>query len=366
MTGVHSSLNPILVSDGVNEDVELLVVEGEIEGNKIRFMNGYGPQETADIEKRLKFFAHLEEEILKAKLIGALVCIELDANAKLGYDVIENDPHKTSANGELFLGVIERNSLIVGNATQLCKGVITRRRTTVNGVEQSVIDFLVVCEELFAHMTKMIVDEDEKYPIESHRKVGNKSKVTKTDHNLIIGVFNLKTLKEEKVTRREIFKYNDEEGLNNFRKMTSNDVLTKYFEEKDFNKAADKWLKELKNILHRSFKKVRIGNKKNISDEAVNLLKEKLKLKNEIDTIEKDVKNQETIKKKHVLEDKIEVIDERLANRQAEKQAETIIKHFEDLTEDAGFSTNKMWGLKKKLYNQNQEVPMAMKDEAGN
>ena len=49
LTGVHTSLNPILVSDGVHEDVELLVVEGEIEGNKIRFMNGYGPQESADL-----------------------------------------------------------------------------------------------------------------------------------------------------------------------------------------------------------------------------------------------------------------------------------------------------------------------------
>ena len=46
----------------------------------------------------------------------------------------------------------------------------------------------------------------------------------------------------------------------------------------------------MKHPVHRSFKKVRIGNKKNISDEAVNLLKEKLKLKNEIDTIEKDEK----------------------------------------------------------------------------
>ena len=94
----------------------------------------------------------------------------------------------------------------------------------------------------------MIVDEDDKFPIESHRKVGSKTKVTKTDHNMIIGVFNLKTLKEEKVTRREIFKYNDEEGLHKFRKMTSNDVLTKCFDEKDFNKAADKWLKELNKL----------------------------------------------------------------------------------------------------------------------
>ena len=367
LTGVHTSLNPIMVNDGADDNVELLVVEGEIEGNKIRFLNGYGPQETADIEKRIKFFAHLEEEVIKAKLSGALVCIELDANAKLGFDIIENDPHEVSANGELFLGVIERNNLIVGNATQLCNGVITRKRTTVNGVEKSVIDFLVVCEELFAHMTKMIIDEDNKYPIESHRKVGNKTKVTKTDHNLITGVFNLKTLKEEKVTRREIFKYNDVEGLNKFREMTSNDVLSKCFEEKDFKKAADKWLKVLKNILQRSFKKVRLGNKKNINEEAVNLLKEKLKLKNELDTIEKDGKNHENIKKKHALNDKMEDIDQQLANKNAAKQAETIIKHLEDLTEDdVGFSTNKMWGLKKKLYSQNQEVPMAMKDEGGN
>ena len=128
LTGVHTSLNPIMVNDGADDNVELLVVEGEIEGNKIRFLNGYGPQETADIEKRIKFFAHLEEEVIKAKLSGALVCIELDANAKLGFDIIENDPHEVSANGELFLGVIERNNLIVGNATQLCNGVIKEQQ----------------------------------------------------------------------------------------------------------------------------------------------------------------------------------------------------------------------------------------------
>ena len=92
-----------------------------------------------------------------------MICIELDANAKLGHDIIENDPHEKSPNGVLFQGVIERNDLIVGNATQLCHGLITRTRTTVVGVEKSVIDYIVVCEELFSHMIEMTVDENNKY-----------------------------------------------------------------------------------------------------------------------------------------------------------------------------------------------------------
>ena len=191
-----------------------------------------------------------------------MICIELDANAKLGHDIIENDPHEKSPNGVLFQGVIERNDLIVGNATQLCHGLITRTRTTVVGVEKSVIDYLVVCEELFSHMIEMTVDENNKYPIECHRKYGGKIKVTKTDHNMLAGTFGLKTLKDVKEIRREVFKYDDEEGMKKFREMTSKDVLSNCFDEIDVTKAANKWLKELKNILHRSFKKVRVGNKK--------------------------------------------------------------------------------------------------------
>ena len=267
----------------------------------------------------------------------------------------------------MFLGVIERNDLIVGNATKLCHGIITRARSTIVGVEKSVIDFLVVCEELFAHMNEMTIDENSNYPIESHRKIGNKVKVTKSDHNMIIGIFLLKTLKEEKETRREIFKYNYKEGLHKFYEMTSKDILTKCFDEEDITKASKKWLKELKNILQRSFKKVRIGTKKQINNEAVALLKDKMKLKNDLDDIEKEAKNPENIRKKHILKDRIDRIDQNLANINAEKQANIIFEHFEELTgENGDFCSIKMWNLKKKLYQRNHEVPLAMQDEAGN
>ena len=48
------------------------------------------------------------------------------------------------------------------------------------------------------------------------------------------------------------------------------------------------------------------------------------------------------------MRDKIEEIDEHLANKNADKQAHIIIEHLDELTGDDGeLSTLKMWKLKK-------------------
>ena len=59
LTGIDVSLNPILIYDGADDGIEILVVEGEIGRRKCRFINGYGPQECADIDRRINFFAKL-------------------------------------------------------------------------------------------------------------------------------------------------------------------------------------------------------------------------------------------------------------------------------------------------------------------
>ena len=68
LTGAHSDLNPVLISDGSEDDTEVLVIEGELGGKKCRFINGYGPQEYADVDTRIKFFARIEEEVVIAKI----------------------------------------------------------------------------------------------------------------------------------------------------------------------------------------------------------------------------------------------------------------------------------------------------------
>ena len=97
MTAVHKALNPIMVSEDV-EGEEILVVEATISNTrqKIRFINGYGPQENENEEKRKNFYSRLDFEIKRAKISGTLICIEMDSNAKLGPYLIPDDPHPQS------------------------------------------------------------------------------------------------------------------------------------------------------------------------------------------------------------------------------------------------------------------------------
>ena len=100
-----------------------------------------------------------------SKINGCLTCIELDANAKLGPEIIPGDPHCRTDNGELLLGIIERNNLTICNKSDKCTGLITRRRETVNGSEESIIDFCLVCEEINSYLENMIIDEQRKYAL---------------------------------------------------------------------------------------------------------------------------------------------------------------------------------------------------------
>ena len=113
-------------------------------------------------------------------------------------------------NGDLLLGILTRNNLIVCNGTDICSGVLTRTRATVKGEEKSVIDFLIVCEELFAYMIEMKIDEEKLHSIESYSKKGGKTVLTPSDLNMIIGKFYMKIGKKETEVRKEIFDYKDE------------------------------------------------------------------------------------------------------------------------------------------------------------
>ena len=126
-----------------------------------RFINAYGPQEYEDLQVITEFYARLDQEIQTAKMLGFLVFIEMDANAKLGTEFIQNDPHDISANGTVLRSIILRNNLVVCNGTSLCNGLITRERTVANKKqEQSIIDFAIVCQDLFLYMDSMTIDDN--------------------------------------------------------------------------------------------------------------------------------------------------------------------------------------------------------------
>ena len=72
---------------------------------------------------------------------------------KLGPTHIKDDPKPISENGKVLAGIMEIDELIVANSLQdKCTGVITQEKITVNGVEKSVIDFVIVSNDLVKHI----------------------------------------------------------------------------------------------------------------------------------------------------------------------------------------------------------------------
>ena len=51
------------------------------------------PQEDEPLNKKLSFWQTLEEEINAAKNANCMTLIQMDGNAKLGKNIIKQDPH---------------------------------------------------------------------------------------------------------------------------------------------------------------------------------------------------------------------------------------------------------------------------------
>ena len=130
------------------------MVQCQIGSQQIRIINGYGPQEDDPLNKRLVFWQAIEQEVVSAKSANCMVLIELDANAKLGYELIKDDPNRMSENGRFLKDIIEREALVLLNSSPLCQGVVTRHRVTKNAEEKSVIDFIITCDKLSIFLEK--------------------------------------------------------------------------------------------------------------------------------------------------------------------------------------------------------------------
>ena len=91
--------------------------------------------------------------------------MEMDANAKLGPNIVKGDPKEQTNNGKLLLDVVKENDLTIVNGTNLCEDVITRSRKTVNNTEESVLDYFIVCSNFLKLIKKMKVDEEQIYSL---------------------------------------------------------------------------------------------------------------------------------------------------------------------------------------------------------
>ena len=160
MIGAHKALKPVLIKEH-SDEYELIVIEIKIRNREIRVITGYGPQESWNEEQRIPFFVALEEEIVKAELFGKSVILEMDSNSKLGPSFIKSDPHSQSPNGKILSEMIIRQGLVVVNGLDnKCTGAITRMRVTKDNTKRSIIDHVIITEDMEEDLESLVVDEE--------------------------------------------------------------------------------------------------------------------------------------------------------------------------------------------------------------
>ena len=254
LIGAHKALNPMLIQE-YSEEFELLVVEINVKNKEIRIISGYGPQESWNEVDRMPFFIALEKEIAKSELLGKSLIIETDSNSKPGPDYISKDPHKQSQNGKLLAGIIDRHGLIVANGmVEKCVGSITRKRVTKENTEESIIDHVLISEDLKEDLEHLLVDEEGNHALRKMKKT-KKAKDNNaeelSDHNPLISQFLLKWDRRKTKRRIEMFNLKNLEGQSKFTELTNNGTfLSEVFDnDDDLNKCTNVFIKRLNQVI---------------------------------------------------------------------------------------------------------------------
>ena len=115
-----------------------------------------------------------------------------------------------SRNGQILANIIEERDLKVANSSGKCNGKITRSKTTSKGMEQSVIYYVVVSQNMYNKILNMEIDE------KKEKVLTNFKSKTMSDHNIISCEFDL-TVPKSKPKRIEIFNFRNTDQLKTFK-----------------------------------------------------------------------------------------------------------------------------------------------------
>ena len=264
LTMVHKNFSPVLIPSEENSKMRenILVVESNIGKSRVRYINAYGVQETSSSSDKMEFYSILDQEIENALNNNCMVCVQLDANGKVGSEIINGDPHGISHNGQLLLDLIERKSLILVNGTEKCSGIITRTRNKNGKIEKSVIDYFLVCQSFYNLIISMVIDEERKLVLTKFSKFNGCTQIVKSDHNILYLKVKCSWSTSLKTERVEIFNLRNKECQKQFFEDTnSTSILSNSLENRQVVGGGKIWLKNLNTIIHRNFKKIRITAK---------------------------------------------------------------------------------------------------------
>ena len=261
--GCLKELNPCWISDG-GDKVEVLSVDIFLKSMKIRCCVAYGPQENDNVEKKEMFWEYLDREVEEARKSGAGFVLQFDGNLWAGNHLIPGDPRPQNKNGNYFEQFLNRNPrLTIVNSLSECEGLITRSRVKNGVLEESILDFFIVCSAVLPFVTKMVIDEKKNHILTNYKSAKITGRAVDSDHYTQYLDINIKIV-NEKPEKQEIFNFRDSESQELFRTITSetNEFTNCFNGKSTLIEKIENWRQILNSYCTRAFKKIRINHKK--------------------------------------------------------------------------------------------------------
>ena len=334
--GCAKDLNPVWVREG-NDQVEALSVDIFLKNIKIRCCGAYGPQENDPVEKKADFWKYLDFEVWEASKAGAGFILQFDGNLWAGNKLVPGDPRHQNKNGKLFEEFLQRNpNLTVVNSLQVCRGLITRSRMKDGTLEESVLDFFVVCSLVLPFLNQMVIDNSKQHILTNYKKAADMGKAVDSDHYTEYMDLNLEVTKE-KPERQELFNFKDVEAQQKFKLLTSETTeFTECFAGQiPLKMKVEKWRQILQKYCKKSFKKIRI--KKNSIKPVNKFISGLINKRNKL--VDEGAKTEE-----------IEEVNKQIANFEADENRKKIIENFKFFSDNPeNIQMQGMWKSLKSL-----------------
>ena len=247
----------------------------------------------------------------------------------------------------------------------MCAGAITRYRVSKKCTGVAILDYVLVCKELYQYFENMVIDEERKLTLTKYATTkGNKKKIS-SDHNPMMANFNIEyekmTIKEN---RKEIFNLKNGECQSKFFEETNKGTNFQncFNSNRSFEEKCNKFINTLDDVLHKCFRKIRIrkdwksGGK---TDEVQDIIVERKKLSLSISSLKCKLG-------RSIVENEIWRLEDKISEICASRNARVVHDYVKNLDASSGnLSQLGMWKLKNLLCPNQTDPPMAKKDKNG-
>ena len=302
----------------------------------LRVIVSHGPQEDDDSDTRKDFFENLAVEIERSRSSEELPVVMGDLNAKISGSLHETSHH--SGNGKLMSELLDETQMKVANFHDKTIGKWTRIQKCKLETVKSVLDYILLDEQLVPCLREMVIDEERIFTPFRITKPRGQQKITFTDHSAMLMQLNCEKGKVIHSTpKRKVWKFTTE-GFLTYRELTEPEVMLDT--KKTTENLYEEWSSQLMSILAQCFQKRTVG----AVTKVPKLSMERANVRKVLQKMAKRGKVQRNLVKEYV-----KYLCKIETTKIEAKRAEKLIETARLLTEDEKFSPIGYWKLKKSV-----------------